>query len=352
MNSKTKRILFFMSEINELYEKIKSKFIEYAAIKKDQSFLWEDSFSDIIKISSLINKILIKAGTNLAEYRRQYDSAILFFRASSGKQERVIREVGFDEWFAKLTLIMGTLPEAVLDNYIYLHENYDAFSEHSRDNEKKAGFIFSLAKPHFRLLEIGPGTGTLLRRLLKKGLDVNAIELEEKMISIILDKYPKAKGRVQQGDFLNVVLANESYDLIFIESGIFMFTELHSPTLLIFECFSNINERKIYEGFSKIYNVLRAGGYFLIGVQGLMEKVKITRNLNWYMRRQQFNGYTLREVRYTWKNSIFSKEKLLFSFRQQKPTWRFQNFVQLAENVGFRNIALSSDRLWIILRKI
>ena len=76
------------------------------------------------------------------------------------------------------------------------------------------------------------------------------------------------------------------------------------------------------------------------------------------MKRQQLNGYTQRWVRYTWKNSIFSREKLIYSFEQQKPTWTFESFIELAQAVGFRkndgveNITLSQDRLWVILRKV
>ena len=220
MDSKTKKILFFMSEINELYEKIKSKFNEHTVRNIDRAFFWEDSLADIKKISRLINRLLDKAGADLAHYRRNYEGTIHFFSASPRNQEQIIKDFGFNEWFTKLMLIMEkmpmmeNLPEAVMNNYLYLHENYDAFSEHSRDNNGKANFIFSLAKPNFRLLEIGPGTGALLRRLLEKELNVNAIEVEEKMISIILNKCSKAKGKVRKGNFFDVNLDAQTYDLI------------------------------------------------------------------------------------------------------------------------------------------
>jgi 16S rRNA (adenine1518-N6/adenine1519-N6)-dimethyltransferase len=47
------------------------------------------------------------------------------------------------------------------------------------------------AKPGHRVIEIGPGTGALTEALLERFDDVHAVELDQRAIEVLEDKYPK-----------------------------------------------------------------------------------------------------------------------------------------------------------------
>lgn len=73
-------------------------------------------------------------------------------------------------------------------------------------------------------LEVGPGTGILTRFLLKKGLELEVVELDRESIAYLKLHFPELEGRILEGDFLKLdlekifdsaftVIGNYPYDI-------------------------------------------------------------------------------------------------------------------------------------------
>lgn len=170
------------------------------------------------------------------------------------------------------------------------------------------------------------------------------------MIQEALARCPEAQGRIIRADFFKYNLGNNTFDLIFIESGLFMFTIL-GKNKLIFELFEVVTNELLELGLKKIFNALKRGGLFLIVTQGLMKNVRINDNLYFSMKRKQERDGAIRELTYYRKKGLFSKKAILYTIRQAKPTISFERFVSLANSIGFTGISISEDSQWVILRK-
>lgn len=57
------------------------------------------------------------------------------------------------------------------------------------------------------VLEIGPGMGVLTRFLLEEGHDVKVVEIDSESVDYLRDNFPDLKGRIIEGDFLKMDLA-------------------------------------------------------------------------------------------------------------------------------------------------
>lgn len=57
------------------------------------------------------------------------------------------------------------------------------------------------------VLEIGPGMGVLTRFLLEDGHDVKVVEIDSESVEYLTDNFPDLKGRIIEGDFLKMDLA-------------------------------------------------------------------------------------------------------------------------------------------------
>lgn len=57
------------------------------------------------------------------------------------------------------------------------------------------------------VLEIGPGMGVLTRFLLEEGHDVTVVEIDSESVEYLTDNFPDLKGRIIEGDFLKMDLA-------------------------------------------------------------------------------------------------------------------------------------------------
>lgn len=57
------------------------------------------------------------------------------------------------------------------------------------------------------VLEIGPGMGVLTRFLLEEGHDVKVVEIDSESVEYLIDNFPDLKGRIIEGDFLKMDLA-------------------------------------------------------------------------------------------------------------------------------------------------
>lgn len=61
--------------------------------------------------------------------------------------------------------------------------------------------------PDLTLLEIGPGMGVLTQFLLEKGRDLKVIEIDRESVEYLEREFPALDGRIIEGDFLRLDLA-------------------------------------------------------------------------------------------------------------------------------------------------
>lgn len=61
------------------------------------------------------------------------------------------------------------------------------------------------------VLEIGPGTGVLTRWLLEKGHELKVVEIDTESVDYLNSNFPQLQGRVIEGDFLKMDLADVFY---------------------------------------------------------------------------------------------------------------------------------------------
>ncbi len=277
--------------------------------------------------SAQIKKI---AKTGLKKWFRQ-------FREKWQETESIIRR--YDEHAQKRWEIFAKL----------YYRIYDDFSEKSRDNTLKAYEIAHYADEtehlshKIRLFEIGPGTGPIMRRLVSHNYDVIGIDVNAEMIKQLELKASYLKGKVEQADILHYEFLHRT-DLVYVESGIFLFTRLKNESL-IFEISQNYKWHQIFEIFRKIYNALPSYGTFLIGIQGLMENVDIGHGNRWAMEREQLQDHALRKV------AFYYQDNILYEERQYKQTISFEQFKSFAIQAGFKSVEISPKKEWVVLRK-
>ncbi len=335
------KIIINLIETNDLLEKINSE------TKNGIEFLWEQA-KNLVRIRVLIDET-IGLDRNLEEHFYQDSLIIKLLGTSAATQKVIIEREGLEAWYKKFQVAIENFKDVIFIRYIY-YFTYDTFSENSRDNDRKAKVLMLLANSKSALLEIGPGTGPLMRRLLRKGYNVRAIENDQGMINELLSKYPEARGRVINADLFKFDLGENNFDMIFIESGIFLFTRL-SRTKIIFELFQGLNLEHVTIGFHKIYRALKRNGVFLIGIQGLMKKVDIGHGLLFEMKRTQLKDRAFREVSWYRKKEILSGKKLLCRIKSERLTIQFERFVDISREIGFSDIRIQNSDEWVILRK-
>lgn len=117
------------------------------------------------------------------------------------------------------------------------------------------------------VLEIGPGMGVLTRFLLEEGHDVKVVEIDSESVEYLTDNFPDLKGRIIEGDFLKMDLAELMGEKLFcvignypynISSQIF-FKILDYKNLI--PCCSGMLQKEVAERLaaapgSKVYGIL------------------------------------------------------------------------------------------------
>lgn len=330
-----------IAEINRLSRTISSK-------NASDPFKTLACRREITRIAVLIGELLRWEPLRFSQFLKKEGNPEMLLSPSWAAQEQIIKEEGLIDWNREFSTYVFRILEHIFYTYIY-YQTYDAFSENSRDNEKKARELSSYIPPSAKILEIGPGTGPLFRRLHSWGFNIHAMDIDPEMIRQLLEKYPDAKGRIFQGNFFNFALPEKHFDLIFIESGFFLFTEMKNGEL-IFEIFSGIDEPQLMKGLSHLWHALNDKGQLFIGIQGQTDEVKIADNLYFTMERIQKESCAIREIRYIEKGRLWGK-RALFTFSHQKSTYWFQQFQSMARNAGFSSISVSKEKQWVILSK-
>ena len=164
-----KNILKLISRVHDLREQILSK------KHGDLANFWEQS-ANLVEIRKYIFRVMQQ---NKAEFSKFADAhrKILFeyLQETDAAQREAIERYGivenqknFDGFFKEFEDLMKDFIYLLFTNYIEF-ETYDTFSENSRDNDKKSSTILQLSQINDKILEIGPGTGPIMRRLLKHG---------------------------------------------------------------------------------------------------------------------------------------------------------------------------------------
>jgi|TARA_B100001971_G_C18252172_1_gene579154 SAM-dependent methyltransferase len=303
----------------------------------------------IFSVSELIDKCIGMEPFHLAEFTGHFGRPSEVF----GKNEKELRrKIAKDpsDWESKFLFYTRKFVAVLVQDCIY-YLTYDQFSENSRDNTEKTEILDRYFDKSSKLLEIGPGTGPLLRRLLQRKLDVIAIEINPHMIEECKKLYPPAKGKIIQGDFLEKQF-KERFDGIFVESGFFLFTKIR-PRVFMFEMFhDNPNTAKEYaeKGLKRVYSLLRPKGTFLIGIQEITGKVGLGEGVQFSMERNQHQDYALRTIEYSAKKHFLGKASILWTIPHKKSTMSKNEFEKLAQSVGFKGISILRDQ-WISLTK-
>lgn len=336
------KIFTNLAEINKLAEEISSK------VKEDRANIWDES-PKFIRITKLLYENINLDRDRFRHYFEKVGVLISILKADENSQKNEIEHLGIEQWFEKFQYLLKEFADFIFYTYLY-YFTYDTFSENSRDNQKKAETIAHFTHRNAILLEIGSGTAPIMRRLIRMGYNITSIEFDQAMIKEALIKCPEAQGKIIQTDFFEYNLGNNTFDLIFIESGLFMFTRI-SRNRLMFELFSIVTDELLERGLRKIFNALKQGGFFLIGIQGLMKNVKIDDKLYFSMKRKQETDRVIRELTYYKKKSVLSKKEILYTIKQEKPTMPYEKFVSLANSIGFTNIVISDNGQWVILKK-
>lgn len=324
-----------------------SQEVNYSVLN-DKSSIWEKQMHNLLRLRKLLDDTISLDRQKFSAFSGKIGSYNTALREDRDSQIAEIKKWGIEGWLGRFWILIRDFSGFVFYNYLY-YFTYDSLSENSRDNESKARIVASLAGPHHALLEIGPGTGPLLRRLLGRGYDVHAIEMDALMIHELLQRCPQARERVIHADFFHYALGNNKYDLIFIESGIFMFTRL-GRNKIVFEQSGEVSRDRLILGLKKILSALKRDGKMLIGIQGLMKKVRIHNGYYFYLKRTQGTDRAVREAAFYRKKSPFSMKEQLYVHRDEKPTIAFEDFKELAGSIGFTDISILGYE-WVVLRK-
>lgn len=152
-----------------------------------------------------------------------------------------------------------------------------------------------------KCLEIGSANGNLTNFLKKKGIDVEGIEISEKMVKRAKEKYPKVSFK--QGDAADLKYKNNSFDFVFFNVLDFIYP---------------LDKRR--KAISEINRVLKPNGIFLCNL--LIP--------NWY-RIVYINGYRSLKTGfakfkvYRSRTASKLKEFRKFGFKNERIIYRFKH---------------------------
>tara|TARA_Y100000310_G_scaffold303580_1_gene342058 strand:+ start:348 stop:1376 length:1029 start_codon:yes stop_codon:yes gene_type:complete len=342
MQSHLSILLEHRSEIVSLKNEI------VTVITRDMGEIWNIT-AKIFSVGELIDKCIWLEPFHLADFTEDFGRPRKIF----GKNEKELRmKIAKDPsgWKSKFLFYTRKFVDVLFQDCIY-YLTYDRFSENSRSNPEKTELLDQFFDRSSKLLEIGPGTGPLLRRLLQRKVDVIAVESNPHMIEECSQLYPPTKEKVIEGDFLKTNF-KVKFDGIFVESGFFLFTEMR-PGVLVLEMFhNNPTTAKNYakKRLKHVYSLLRPKGTFLIGIQGLMNEVALGGGILFSMERDQHPGYVLRTIEYSAKKHFWGKASVLWTIPHEKSTMSRSEFQKLAQSVGFKKISILGNQ-WISLTK-
>jgi len=133
------------------------------------------------------------------------------------------------------------------EGYNLAAQNYDKKKSYLDSFEK--GEVISLlgdVKDKI-ILDVGAGTGRITVELAKKGAEVTALDVSEKMLNSLKSKVKSQKSRIQiiQGDAENLPFEDNCFDVV---TAAFLIVHLKNPQHF----------------FDEVYRVLKDGGTFLV----------------------------------------------------------------------------------------
>tara|TARA_Y100000310_G_C20598620_1_gene771832 strand:+ start:401 stop:1447 length:1047 start_codon:yes stop_codon:yes gene_type:complete len=348
MHDQTAQLIGYHSELVSL-----KKDIDRAA-EKDIGNVWAVQ-NQIVRFAAIVLNLSMHYHIYLKRFFESTDSVLNIFSNDRDKQRNLISK-GVTQWYHRFKEFSDEFVKVLFIDCTY-YFTYDSFSEHSRDNNRKAAVLASLFTQQSHLLEIGPGTGPLMSRLIKQGYSVQGIEWndgkepgEGGMINQCRRVHPEVEQFVKQGDFFEYPFHPASFDGIFVESGILLFTKKLGGKLILEMFCDNPEQGHAYAkaALERAYALLVPGGKFLIGIQRLMKKVPVAHGLVFSLKRKEHHNYVERTITYTLDEGIL-KKRVLFTTTHKKATMQYAEFMNLAEAVGFKKSKHPKE--WILLTK-
>ena len=356
----------------KLLEKEEHEFNELCSTVEDEyTKLWEKTDNLI-----LIRKLLLSLGVIfLKSYKKSKDSStseytefreliteLLYGRDAMLQPTRereisIIEKYRVDKYFKRLKPLISRI-NALMDKYNSEWEGkygegakiftrlYDGFSEASRNNSLKVSILMDIINRDKtkKLLEIGFGTGPLLRRLWGFGCNVTGIDSNLEGLSMEIRESNEAKNKIIIADYMEKRDLQNRFDVIFIEAGVLIFTILDDGNLVC-EAYFGMDYMEIREFLEKVYSDLEENGIFLIGTQKILHNIDMGESYIFSMRRKQFDRNAMREL------FFYKNKKLIFYNRQRKRTMSYQEFCAMAYGIGFKKIYVSSQKQWVVLEK-
>jgi len=117
------------------------------------------------------------------------------------------------------------------ESYNAMSRWYDLFTS-SEKRFTDIGIQMLDVQPSESILEIGCGTGHALAEFAKKGRQVVAIDLSEKMLQVAREKIISESAGLCQADGLFIPFANEQFDCVFISFTLELFDSPEIPRVL------------------------------------------------------------------------------------------------------------------------
>ena len=340
MNSDTEKLFDHIGEINRLNDVISGI--------KELAYIWEDkNINSIIRISLLMNEIMNLGPEKWSEFKKSVSMHELF-SDSVNSQKKLIAHEGIEKWHSSFQKCVADFIENCFFKYIY-YTTYELFSDNTRDNSLKTKIIKSLTDKKSRLLEIGPGTGPLIRRLINDGYNVYAIEYDQNMIDELIKRCPHARERVIHADFFKHDIGRSNHNVIYVESGLILVNNSNKSKPFIELMHITYKDALII--LEKVFNALENNGLFLVGSQGAMRKAKISHDMYMALKTKKKKDSINRDMMWYRKKTWMSRKQVLYHINYDKPTIEFEEFVSIVKKIGFREVTFSEKQQWLILKK-
>ena len=152
---------------------------------------------------------------------------------------------------------------------------------------------YNLIKDTLEVLDVGIGTGQTIDFLNNKNCNIYGIDISQKMLEIVKEKYPKVetyKHDISEG--LNNLFKENKFDLV-IAGGILEFV------------------KNIEEVFKDVFKLLKKDGYFVFTYEILISKDKIQNKREQYISEGYSEKNNLEEEFKLYRRSIEEMETLL-----------------------------------------
>lgn len=134
-----------------------------------------------------------------------------------------------------------------------VHDSKEGYDKYAKFYDKTLEYLDSFEQGKLmavtgpvkgkKVLDVGCGTGRIIRKLTEKGATVTGLDLSSEMVLVAQKKFPKVK--FVEGDIEKLPFNDEEFDVV-----VASFLIVHLKGLM--------------KAFDEVYRVLKAGGIFVI----------------------------------------------------------------------------------------